>query len=217
VSPERIVEPSRSRGPSADGRRALLRVAAAIAAMAATGATSVASPTPPLERAGRAHPLHGIALDVHDGDSFVLRAEDGRRLRIRIAGIDAPELGQPWADKSRRALGDLLRGRRIRVEPRKRDRFDRVIARVEVPDDAGRGVDVAVALLEAGLAWQFDRYADEQPVDERARHARAQRAARDAGRGLWVGDAPEAPWDFRSRARRPEAAPERRPTPGRAG
>jgi endonuclease YncB( thermonuclease family) len=182
--------------------------------------TALAPALLPLGAHAREHraAIEGRAIDVHDGDSFVLRADDGRRLRIRVSGIDAPERAQPYADVSRRHLGELLRGRRIRLEPVKQDAFDRTVARVLVVDGEPPGRDAGLAQIEAGLAWHFTRYTPDQSREDVRRYASAERDARDRGVGLWRDDSPEAPWDFRTRTRRseakgpkpPEAAAERR-------
>jgi endonuclease YncB( thermonuclease family) len=150
--------------------------------------------------------LEGHALDVHDGDSFLLRTDDGRRVRVRVSGIDAPERAQPYADVSRRHLGDLLRGRRVRLEPVKQDVFDRTVARVIVVDGDPPERDAGLAQIEAGLAWHFARYRGDQSDEEARDYARAEREARARGAGLWREASPEPPWDFRARMRRQEAA-----------
>jgi len=162
-------------------------------------------------------PIEGVALDVQDGDSFVFRGDDGVRRRIRVSGIDAPEKHQPFADASRRALGAMLRDRRVLVEPIKQDPFGRTVARVVALGGAQAGRDLGLAQIEAGLAWHFVRYKADQAPDDRVRYAQAERSARAARAGLWRDDAPEAPWDFRARMRRREAAPAATPRPAHAG
>lgn len=152
-------------------------------------------------------PLEGIAVDVADGDSFVFRGGDGQRVRIRLSGIDAPERDQPWADRSRRHLRDLLDDARLRLEPVKRDPYDRLVARVTVRRGETGDDDVALAQLRAGLAWHFTRYRDDQSAADFALYARAERDARAARIGLWRDGSPEPPWAFRQRMRRREAAP----------
>lgn len=174
---------------------------------------------PPRADAPRAgpEPIEGQALDVQDGDSFTMRGDDGRRLRVRLTGIDAPEQHQPWADASRRLLGELLRGHRLRIEPVKQDVFDRTVAKVWVLDEDAAPRDAGLALLEAGLAWHFTRYRADQPPADASRYAQAERGARARRAGLWQDDGPEAPWAFRARMRRHEAAPDRRPRHDPAG
>ncbi len=143
--------------------------------------------------------LIGESIAVQDGDSFVLRTVDGRKLRIRIAGIDAPERGQPFADVSRRHLAQLLAGGQLRLQVSKTDVFGREVA--QVSDAAGR--DAGLAQLEAGLAWFFRRYASEQPPAQRRAYAQAEATARQARLGLWRDPKPLPPWDFRRGQRAP--------------
>lgn len=183
--------PSRARGPAACALAMLL----ALGGVAAHGREAREAPAA----------IEGGALDVQDGDSFLLRADDGRRVRVRVSGIDAPERAQPYADVSRRHLGDLLRGRRVRLEPVKQDVFDRTVARVIVLDGEPPGQDAGLAQIEAGLAWHFARYRADQSAEDARDYARAEREARARGAGLWHDAAPEPPWDFRARMRRQEA------------
>jgi micrococcal nuclease len=149
----------------------------------------------------------GVSLDVQDGDTFEFRGRDGRRTRVRLAGIDAPERNQPYADQSRRLLGELLRGATVRLEPIKPDPYGRLVAGVWVRRGEPQEVDVSLVLLRAGLAWHFTRYRADQTAESFDRYAEAQREARAARRGLWRTPEPEAPWDFRERTRRRPAGP----------
>ena len=145
---------------------------------------------------GQGTRLQGSIAAVSDGDSFTLVDADGRRIGIRIAGIDAPEKSQPHADAARDHLARMLALGSIEILPIKTDPFGRRVSRVHA-----RGQDVALRQLQAGLAWHFMRYAGEQPADERERYALAEREARLARRGLWADPQPQAPWTFRQRNR----------------
>lgn len=133
-------------------------------------------------------------LTVDDGDSFIARRHDGARIRVRLAGIDAPEKSQPWANRAREKLRGLLREGELRIEPIKTDRWGRFVANVEV-----EGKDVSLAMLEAGLAWHYARYDGDLSPQQARRYATAAAAAREAGAGLWRADDPEPPWQFRRR------------------
>jgi endonuclease YncB( thermonuclease family) len=119
--------------------------------------------------------FEGRVVRVKDGDSLlVARADVKRTSEVRLAGIDAPELGQPWGIQSRTALRRLVGDRTVRVTIVDRDRYGRLVGKVE----QGR-VYVNAALVEGGHAWAFSRYMPD------ARIRAAQQAARAAGRGLW--------------------------------
>jgi endonuclease YncB( thermonuclease family) len=119
--------------------------------------------------------------DVLDGDT-VRTAEE----RLRVFGIDAPEHGQPFARHSRMLAEELLSGQETRVTPRDVDPFGRTVASLEPG-----GEDFARRMIEAGLAWDYDRYSKDPE------QAAAMEAARAAGKGLWADANPQAPWDFR--------------------
>lgn len=135
-----------------------------------------------------------------DGDSFEARDRSGRTWRVRVAGIDAPEARQPHGDQARALLDGWLRGRDVVLRVHKQDVYERLVADVMVD-----GRDVGLALLEAGAAWHFRRYAHEQDARQRLAYAGAEREARASGRGLWNIPMPEPPWDYRARRRRTDS------------
>ncbi|MBW6494664.1 MAG: thermonuclease family protein [Burkholderiaceae bacterium] len=140
--------------------------------------------------------VQGDLIAVADGDSFTLRAADGRVWQVRIAAIDAPERRQPWSDVARQRLRQRLQGREVRVQAGKFDPYGRIVGTVFVADE-----DVGLAQVVDGLAWHFRRYERDQKPIARARYARAEATARQSRRGLWHDPAPLPPWVFRSRMR----------------
>ena len=128
-------------------------------------------------------------VDVHDGDTVTVIL-NGERQRVRLHGIDAPELSQPGGRESRDYLRSLL-AHPPALDTHGEDRYGRTLA-VLIVD----GRDVNEEMVRAGHAWWFRRYA---PSDERLQKAEHQ--ARAAHRGLWAYPHPEAPWDYRRRRR----------------
>jgi endonuclease YncB( thermonuclease family) len=190
---EHPVQPRTRPGAAAHPRaraRAIARVFA-LALAAAVGTVHAAPGASP-----SAFDAHGSVVRVLDGDSVLMRLAGGGLRGIRIAGIDAPEKGQPHADASRRALLALLHQREVRVEVVKTDRFDRWVGRVLVENR-----DAGLAQLRAGLAWHFTRYDADLSPAVRRRYARAERQARLRAIGLWRDAAPQPPWEHRAKAR----------------
>lgn len=58
--------------------------------------------------------LTGTVVKVADGDTFTLLVDGRTQYRIRLHGIDAPEIkgGQPFSRVARQTLADLVAGRR---------------------------------------------------------------------------------------------------------
>ena len=71
-----------------------------------------------LSQAGQAIEL----VRIFDGDSAIVRYE-GETLHIRIAGIDAPEKGQPYADESRDRFVAFLKSPTARIDILKKMSF----------------------------------------------------------------------------------------------
>lgn len=166
------------------------------------GITAIPGMSPSLAQ-GLPALIEGRAISVADGDTFTLLDTQGRRWRVRLAGIDAPESAQPWADRSRLQLTQWLADRPIFLEPVKIDPFGRLVARTRIPspDSPDELSDAGLLLVQAGLAWHFKRYKSDQSAGEYAAFASAEQQARQSGRGLWSDPQPEAPWTYRERQR----------------
>lgn len=117
----------------------------------------------------------GRVLRVKDGDSLVVQRYDVKRTsEIRLAGIDAPELAQPWGIQARSGLRRIAQGKDVTVEVTDRDRYGRLVGKVW----QGRAY-VNAAMTLSGNAWAFDRYLPDKAI--RAGHNQAKKA----GLGLW--------------------------------
>ncbi len=120
--------------------------------------------------------FEGEVIRVKDGDSLVLYRPDVKRTsEIRLAGIDAPELAQPWGLQARSALRRKVERRGIRVEVVDRDRYGRLVGRIWVGPTY-----VNSYMTRYGHAWAFDRYMTDRQI--RA----GQDLARTERRGLWA-------------------------------
>jgi endonuclease YncB( thermonuclease family) len=141
-------------------------------------------------------------LNVHDGDSITVMTADGRKLKVRLIGIDTPEIGQPYASESRDALRRMVAaaGNRVELVYQKTDRYKRTLALV-IANDRYLNHD----LIRGGWAWYYRQYRkDLEAVKPGApvTFAEAERYARSHRLGLWRDPAPKAPWDWRKEKRR---------------
>ena len=129
-------------------------------------------------------------IGVADGDTItVLRNQ--KPVRIRLAGVDAPERRQAWGNRARQFTAAACFGKTVTVYERDRDRYGRIVADIVLPD----GQNLSEALVANGLAWHYRRYSTSM------RLATLEQEARAARRGLWVDANPVAPWEFRREAR----------------
>jgi len=86
------------------------------------------------------HQIEGRIVGVHGGDSITLLDVNNRQHKIRLVGIDAPELGQPFGRASKQHLAELLARREAVAECSKIDRFRRRVCRVMVASSYGAHV-----------------------------------------------------------------------------
>lgn len=52
--------------------------------------------------------LQGRVIAVHDGDTFTVLTIDHQQNKIRMAEIDAPESRQPYGNKAKQELSNLI-------------------------------------------------------------------------------------------------------------
>lgn len=123
---------------------------------------------------------------VHDGDTVTCVDPEGRRHKIRLVGIDAPEHGQAFGDTARTALAGKLAGHGIRVEGDAYDQHGRLLGRLLVADR-----DVNRELVAEGWAWAFGGFAPNEDL------MAAEAAARREKRGLWADPRPVSPGEWR--------------------
>ena len=153
--------------------------------------------------------LSGRVIHVADGDTLTVVDDQHHSHKIRLAGIDAPERGQPFGRRSAEALIRLTTNRFVTVDGGKTDRYQRRvgIVRIAPPDcvSCAPSIDVGLALISAGLAWHYRSYEREQNTADRDYYRSAEAGARARQDGLWADAAPTPPWDWR-RARREGSA-----------
>jgi endonuclease YncB( thermonuclease family) len=128
----------------------------------------------------------GLVVSVHDGDTLTVLVEK-QQIKVRLAEIDAPELRQPFGNRSKQSLAELCFQVTAKVEQIARDRYGRSVGKVECT-----GVDAGAHQVATGMAWVYDRYSKpSSPL------YRLQDGAKAARRGLWAESEPVPPWEWR--------------------
>ncbi|MDO8776167.1 MAG: thermonuclease family protein [Burkholderiaceae bacterium] len=139
-----------------------------------------------------AESIQGKVVGVTDGDTITVLDQSKTQHKIRLSGIDAPERGMPFGQKSKQHLSDLVAGKQVTVEATKIDRYKRSVGKVLVD-----GHDANLAQVEAGFAWHYKDYQREQSKADRLAYSQAEDLAREASKGLWMDGDPVPPWNWR--------------------
>lgn len=134
--------------------------------------------------------VYGDVVKIADGDTLTLLTPAKEQVRIRLAEIDTPERGQPYAQKAQDALSRLVWGRPLAVRVVDTDRYGRTVGRIYVGE-----IDVSAEMVRLGAAWVYRRYATDASLFD------LEAEAREGGRGLWgLSEAERAPpWEWRRR------------------
>jgi len=154
----------------------------------------------------QAEVLEGRVIAVSDGDTITIVDASKQQHRIRINGIDAPEKGQAFGERSKQNLSKLAFQKDARLDCHKTDRYKRKVCKVWVqPADCptcGNTLDVGHAQVVAGLAWWYRAYAKEQTAEDKGRYESAEDEARLRTWGLWRDNEPVPPWEWRRQSKK---------------
>jgi micrococcal nuclease len=126
-------------------------------------------------------------IGISDGDTIRVLHE-GVSKRIRLFGIDCPEMGQAFGNTAKKFTGDLAYGKTVKIRVRDIDRYHRIVAEIILPD--GRMLNHEI--VKSGLAWWYRKYARSD-----SELHRLETEAREAKRGLWADPDPVPPWTWR--------------------
>lgn len=121
----------------------------------------------------------GDVIAAPEGDLLILRVA-GQHLNVRLAGIDAPNPGQPFSNQSRESLSALALGKHVQCVEQTRYRTNGVIAFC-----TAEGADLSVEQVSRGAAWAYEAYDQLVGIQQEVRAGKL---------GLWKDPSPVPPW-----------------------
>jgi endonuclease YncB( thermonuclease family) len=131
----------------------LTRFITLLVLLGALGVFGQDAPTPAIYTFSLEHvAIHGRITGVVDGDTINVLIQAGQQIRVhqqirvRIAFIDAPKKGQPFGQRAKQAMSELVFGKDVKLRPQTIDRYGHLVARVLVD-----GQDAGLELLKQGL------------------------------------------------------------------
>jgi micrococcal nuclease len=130
------------------------------------------------------HGKKGIVVVVYDGDTVKVKFDDGQERKVRLIGIDCPEIEDPNKEKAfqaqlakRFAFHHLFRKTvELTYESECEDKYGRLLAYIWTE---GRLFNEFI--LSEGFARIFLAF----PYELKERFIQAQKDAQEQGRGLW--------------------------------
>jgi endonuclease YncB( thermonuclease family) len=150
---------------------------------------------------GLAATLQGRVVGITDGDTVTVLDDTHAQYKIRLMGIDAPEKSQPFGQRSKVALSDLIYNQQVKVEYSNQDRYGRTVGKITLS-----GVDVNLEQIKAGMAWHYKKYQQEQTREDAFLYANAEIQAHYRKLGLWRDKEPIPPWEWRKQHKHKESS-----------
>jgi endonuclease YncB( thermonuclease family) len=131
----------------------------------------------------------GKVISVYDGDTITVSTSDNQKVKIRLYGIDAPELKkQPYGKASRNFLERLILNKYVEVTDLGKDLYNRTVAKIYYKNEY-----INLKSIQAGMSWHYRSYAPKD-VDLSS----AQEIAKEHEVGLWKNDLSVSPWEWRA-------------------
>src|SRR5690349_13207810 len=134
--------------------------------------------------------LSGKVVEVNSGDMITI-SNLNRPVRVRLLGVDAPELDQTFGDVARKHLADLVYDKSVLVEYAGISADHSLNGRVLLD-----GADIGAQMIRDGAAWVDPSNEQRLSVTDREVYQQSELAARSERRGLWQQESPLAPWEF---------------------
>lgn len=127
-------------------------------------------------------------VGISDGDTIIIMHE-GKGEKIRIYGIDTPEMGQAYGRKAKQFTSQMVFGKIVEVKPVTKDKYGRTVGLVKITD-----MDLSEELVKAGFAWVYTKYCDAPKCRD---WVVLEKNAKEKNIGLWSESNPVAPWEYR--------------------
>jgi endonuclease YncB( thermonuclease family) len=160
----------------------LMRLPLGVALLLAAATSALAAKPGP--------PVDGRVVKITDGDTLTVLDGSNVQHKIRLAGIDAPEKGQPFGTKARENLAGKVFGQAVHVEVIDVDRYHREVGRIYLGERF-----INAEMVRDGFAWRYPQY------DKPGEFTAAENDAREHRRGLWADPNPMPPWEWRKTKR----------------
>jgi len=161
-------------------------------------------PSPALGWLPRAQSELATVINVHDGDTITVKL-GWQKVKVRLCGIDAPELSQPLGMQSRDHLRSLFAsaGNQVILYISDTDRYGRKVAELYVPAHNPQQPEEEKLLneeqLRAGMAYIYAKYASRCPNG--SDFAKMEAIAQRKKLGVWSDPTAMKPWDYRKKQR----------------
>jgi len=136
--------------------------------------------------------IEGNISRVVDADTIVIESEKGVKYKVRLLGIDAPEIKQVYGKEATKYLSNLILGKALVIIGSNKDSYKRLLGKLVLD-----GYDINLNLVKNGMAWHYKRYQGSQDKKDQFLYSNAEKYAKLNKLGLWSKISPISPWHWR--------------------
>ena len=134
--------------------------------------------------------LFGKVIEVNSGDVITI-FNLNRPVRVKLLGVDAPEMDQTFGDVAKKHLSDLVYDKSVLVEYSGIAADSSLTGRVLL-----NNADICAQMIRDGAAWFDVNNVNRLSGSDREIYQQSELAARSERRGLWQAENPTPPWEF---------------------
>ncbi len=127
---------------------------------------------------------------VIDGDTIKVKTK-GTEQKIRLYGIDCPELDQPFGSQAKNKTKKLIQNKRVKIQVLDKDRYGRLVALVST-----KTFILQEELLKSGLAVVYPMFC-KMPICSKWQQLEEQ--AKEQKKGIWKSKHTAFPWEWRKK------------------
>ncbi|MCW5590268.1 MAG: thermonuclease family protein [Legionellales bacterium] len=172
----------------------MLKQSIAILCFLLSPLTVIANPTATPANSADNSVIVAQIIKVFSGNIALVLTEHGK-MYVRLAGIDTPDLRQPFGEDAKKTFSDLVLDKTVIMRLTGLDPCGRSVV-LMWPEDQ-QGLDISSQMILNGAAWVYRQYANNKyllSLEEKARETKS---------GLWSlkADDQVPPWEWRKRAR----------------
>lgn len=134
--------------------------------------------------------VHGLVTKVSDGDTIQITTPEKTKLRVRLYGIDAPEMPKPtpppgyarvhgeyFGKDCKKALETKIMGKEIRMDVMDIDKYKRTVGIIWLESR-----NINLEMIREGYTKAYEEYLK---APYRSEFLSAQKEARSSRRGIW--------------------------------
>ncbi len=125
-------------------------------------------------------------IEVIDGNTLKVSTIEDDTFTVKLKGVDAPELGQAFAQESLNYLQELVSSKNIFVEYSGKDRWGNRLVYVT----AKNGKSINELMIKSGHGWVDRFFLNQTDLME------LQETAKSKNSGLWDNEDPMEPWVY---------------------